>query len=223
MHFSYSQAVLDEFPELVAGVCRVEGVTNATNVSIWTAHFSDLANRRLAEGTEGSFPEIQAWRRAFGRMGLKPTQYRCASEALLRRLRNEGSLPSIHPLVDLCNAISVAFAIPVAVFDASRIAGDLEVRRADGSEVYETFNGDNEHPDVGEVIFADSSARAHARRWVNRQSRYSAVRDDTTSALIVAEAMHEAARDDIARLVAALNRAMAETWPDAAFAEGASR
>jgi DNA/RNA-binding domain of Phe-tRNA-synthetase-like protein len=37
-------------------------------------------------------------------MGLKPTQYRCAPEALLRRLRKEGTLPPLHPLVDLCNA-----------------------------------------------------------------------------------------------------------------------
>jgi DNA/RNA-binding domain of Phe-tRNA-synthetase-like protein len=48
-------------------------------------------------------------------MGLKPTQYRCAAESLLRRYRKERFLPRIHPLVDLCNAISLAFAIPVAV------------------------------------------------------------------------------------------------------------
>ena len=56
-------------------------------------------------------------------MGLKPTQYRCAAESLLRRFRKEGSLPRLHPLVDLCNAVSLAFAVPVAVLDAGRIAG----------------------------------------------------------------------------------------------------
>jgi DNA/RNA-binding domain of Phe-tRNA-synthetase-like protein len=39
---------------------------------------------------------------------MKPTQYRCASEALLRRFRKEGALPRIHPLRDLCNAVSLA-------------------------------------------------------------------------------------------------------------------
>lgn len=66
---------------------------------------------------ESEFGQIQAWRRAFSQMGLKPTQYRCAAEALLRRLRKEHSLPRLHPLVDLCNAASAAYAIPVAVFD----------------------------------------------------------------------------------------------------------
>jgi len=38
-------------------------------------------------------------------MGMKPTQYRCASEALLRRYRRDRVLPRVHPLVDLCNAV----------------------------------------------------------------------------------------------------------------------
>ena len=88
-------------------------------------------------------------------MGLKPTQYRCAAESLLRRLRTQGSLPRLHPLVDLCNAISVAYAIPVAVFDVSKLTGDLEVRYAAGNEAYLTFAGEVEHPAPHEVIFAD--------------------------------------------------------------------
>ncbi len=61
-------------------------------------------------------------------MGLKPTQYRCASESLLRRFRKEGSLPQLHPLVNLCNAASLAFAIPVAVLDLAKISAGLAVR-----------------------------------------------------------------------------------------------
>jgi DNA/RNA-binding domain of Phe-tRNA-synthetase-like protein len=70
----------------------------------------ERATARLPQRPESEFPEITAWRRAFSQMGLKPTQYRCASEALLRRFRKDGSLPSIHPLVDVCNAVSLAYA-----------------------------------------------------------------------------------------------------------------
>jgi DNA/RNA-binding domain of Phe-tRNA-synthetase-like protein len=70
-----------------------------------------MAEARLANTLEGELPEIQAWRRVFSRMGLKPTQYRCASEALLRRFRKERSLPLIHPLIDLCNAVSIALSL----------------------------------------------------------------------------------------------------------------
>ena len=68
-------------------------------------------------------------------MGLKPTQYRCAAESLLRRFRTQGSsLPRLHPLVDLGNAVSLAFAVPVAVLDAEQVAWPLEVRYASGHE-----------------------------------------------------------------------------------------
>jgi DNA/RNA-binding domain of Phe-tRNA-synthetase-like protein len=58
-------------------------------------------------------------------------------------------------------------------------------------------------------VFADTGGRAHARRWTNRQSGYSAVRDTTDSALIVAEAVHDSAAADIARLVAAIRAPLA--------------
>jgi DNA/RNA-binding domain of Phe-tRNA-synthetase-like protein len=139
--------------------------------------------------------------RVFDTHRLKPTQYLCASEALLRRLRKKGSLPRIHPLIDLCNAVSVAFAVPVAVFDLSKVAGYLEVRYAGGSERYESFSGETESPAPREVIFADGGGRAHARRWTNRQSSYSAVREQTRTVLIVAEALHASAQPDMQRLV----------------------
>jgi DNA/RNA-binding domain of Phe-tRNA-synthetase-like protein len=175
-----------------------------------------MAQARLAAaGSEAELPEIQAWRRVFARMGLKPTQYRCASESLLRRFRKEGSLPGIHPLIDLCNAASIAYAIPVAVFDLAHVAQPLVVRRATGTETYLSFSGDIEHPESGEVIFADAQGRAHARRWTNRQSGLSAVREDTSGVLIVAEAMHAAAARDVQQLTAALAQALTGCWPGA--------
>lgn len=212
MYFQHSSQIWQEFPELVPGVLAADGITSAVSVDAPVARFSAVAESRLATAAEGELPEIQAWRRAFSRMGLKPTQYRCASESLLRRFRKEGSLPRIHPLIDLCNAISLAFAIPVAAFDVARIAQYLEVRRAVGDETYDTFSGDVEHPSADEVIFADGAGRAHARRWTNRQSGLSAVREETTAVLIVAEAMHGTAATDMPRLLAELAEELSSTW-----------
>ncbi len=211
--FGYSDAVRFRFEELASQAMLFDGITPEADVSRVVEVFSRVALERLAGGPEGEFPEIQAWRRTFAKMGLKPTQYRCAAEALLRRLRKEQSLPAIHPLVDLCNAISVAFAIPVAVFDTARVQGRIEVRPATGDEVYETFSGDVEAPEVGEVIFADLAGHAHARRWSNRQSGRSVIRPATASVLIVAEALHEDAAQDLARLKVVLQEALFATWP----------
>jgi DNA/RNA-binding domain of Phe-tRNA-synthetase-like protein len=208
MIFSYADSMKRDFPELAFHASTVDGVRTIGDVATLASRYQALASERLDGRSESDLPEIQAWRRIFARMGLKPTQYRCASEALLRRLRKEGSLPAIHPLVDLCNAISMAFAIPIAVFDLDKVQGGLEVRRATGSERYETFAGEIEHPEPGEVIFADEAGNCHARRWTNRQSGLSAIRPQTDRVLIVAEAMHETAVEDVARLGRELSEAL---------------
>ncbi len=213
MHFEHSSEIWSDFPELVPGVMFAAGITADAPVAHRSDRFTAVAKSRLAESAEGELPEIQAWRRAFSRMGLKPTQYRCAAESLLRRFRKEGSLPELHPLVDLCNAVSLAFAIPVAVFDVSGISGYLEVRYAAGDEDYLTFSGEAEHPGPHEVIFADGAGQAHARRWSNRQSGRSAVRASTTAALIVAEALHDSAAADVPALTAALAEEIGAVWP----------
>ena len=214
MHFQHSARLWRDFPALVPGVLYAEGIDRDVEVGARADRFAAVAKARLADGPESELPEIQAWRRAFTKMGLKPTQYRCAAESLLRRFRKEGSLPRLHPLVDLCNAVSLAFAIPVAVLDAGQVGWPLVVRYAAGDEDYLTFAGDTEHPAVGEVIFADRAGRAHARRWTNRQSGLSAVRDSTAAVLIVAEALHDSAASDVRELIATLAAELGAVWPD---------
>jgi DNA/RNA-binding domain of Phe-tRNA-synthetase-like protein len=201
VYFRHSAEIWRDYPELAAGVLAAEEITNNLPLDDRMAKFLAAARSRLATGSEGELPEVQAWRRAFSRMGLKPTQYRSASESLLRRFRKEGALPRLHPVIDLCNSISLAFAIPVAVFDVSKISEFIEVRYAVGSEVYLAFSGEIENPGLREVIFADRAGKAHARRWTNRQSGCSAVREETTAVLIVAEAMHPAALADVQKLI----------------------
>jgi DNA/RNA-binding domain of Phe-tRNA-synthetase-like protein len=134
-------------------------------------------------------------------MGFKPTKYRSAAEALLRRFRKEDTLPSLHPLVDLCNAVSLAFALPVAVFDLDRVDSGLEVCHASGDEQHMAFSGDMEGVGSGEVIFRDRDGHAHARRWTFRQSRRSVVGPETDQALVVSEGLHETASQDVDALI----------------------
>ena len=212
MYFHHASEIWRDYPELVPGVLFAEGITSDVSVVSGVTRFNAIAESRLANSSEGELPEIQAWRRAFSRMGLKPTQYRCASESLLRRFKKEKSLPQVHPLIDLCNAVSLAFAIPVAVFDVAEIAECLEVRYAAGDERFVTFSGEIENPNAHEVIFADNAGRAHARRWTHRQSGYSAVRDTTTAILIVAEAMHGTASADVQNLTTAIADELNIIW-----------
>jgi DNA/RNA-binding domain of Phe-tRNA-synthetase-like protein len=211
LHVAHSPAIWRQFPELVPGVLVVADIRPDVEVGALVAPWYERARERLRRGPESELPEVAAWRRAFARMGLKPTQYRSAAEALLRRLRREGDVPRLHPLVDLCNAVSLAFALPVAVFDVARIAGYLEVRHATGAEQHVGVRGEIESPEAGEVIFADAADHAHARRWTFRQSQHSTVRPDTRQALIVSEGLHASAAADVPALLETLARDIATT------------
>lgn len=222
-HFEHAAGIWADFPTLVPGVMLADGINSDADITERGAALVDVAAARLAVSSEGGFPEVQAWRRAFTQLGFKPTQYRCASESLLRRYRKEGSLPPLHPLVDLCNVTSIAFAIPVAAFDIDRIEGDLRVRYAHGDETYLSFTGQAEHPEPGEVVLrrqrrpcprppVDPPAKPRVRRWTHRQSRASAVSDTTTPALILTEALHDTAPTAIRPLQSALTDALTATW-----------
>lgn len=214
MRFRQAGAIWSGHPELTAGALWATGIGAAADVGPRVAEYTARAAARPAGATESEFPEVLAWRRAFSRMGLKPTQYRCASESLLRQLRKKGELPRIHPVVALCNAISVAYAVPVAVLDTDRIAGPLlEVRYAPGDEHYTTFGGGTEHPQPGEVTFTDSVGRVHARRWANRQSGYSAVGERTWRILVVTEAMHDGGAEVVPELLNTVAEELAAHWP----------
>jgi DNA/RNA-binding domain of Phe-tRNA-synthetase-like protein len=206
MHFQHSPAIWQQFPQLVAGLLLVESVGSGADATPRVQPLFQRARERLASATESDLPEVAAWRRAYAQMGMKPTQYRSAAESLLRRFRKEDALPRLHPLVDLCNAVSLAFALPVAAIDIDQVADFLHVRHADGDEQYLAFSGETETPPAGEVIFADADRHAHARRWTFRQSRRSTVGPETRRALIVSEGLHAAAGADVPALIETLAR-----------------
>lgn len=212
MRFSYSRHMQQTFPGRRSGVIKIDCINDQVTIDETLIRLTTIASERLSISSESELPEIRAWRKAFSTMGLKPTKYRCASEALLRRFRKEAKLPRINPLIDLCNAASVAFAIPIAVFDQIKITGNLTVRQAVGDENYLNFGAEIEHPDKDEIIFADDRGHAHARRWANRQSYHSAVSAQTTRAIIIAEALHDDAERDMAQLISELSEAMEITY-----------
>ena len=212
MYFCHVPEIWHEFPQLVPGVLVVDRIHPQVNVGPHLQPWFQRARERLSRGPESQMAEIAAWRRAYTQMGLKPTKYRSASEALLRRFKKEDDLPALHPLVDFCNAVSLAFALPIAVFDLDRVEEFLEVRKATGEETYQAFNGEIETPPANEVIFADAGQHVHARRWTFRQSRRSTIRPETKRVLIVSEGLHETADRDVCVLIDALTTGITAMW-----------
>lgn len=201
MIFEYSPEIAACYPGVIGGVIIAQGVRNAPSADGLRSAFvseQQAILRRIGDAPLSELPSIAAWRRTFASFGLKPTQYRSAAEALLRRLTKKGDIPSINTLVDIGNLVSIRYALPVAVMDRRAAQGAITVHFADGSEQFTELDSDEiAHPEPGEVVFSDTRKVVIARRWCWRQSAESAARDDTTSAIITFEAHHEQGKVDV--------------------------
>lgn len=163
------------------------------------------ARGALRDRPADQLPHVAAWREAYRAFGAKPQRTRNSLEALLRRA--ESGLPRVNRLTDIYNAVSVLHQIPLGGEDLNRYTGSPRLLRATGAEPFDTVADGadvTEHPDIGEVVWCDD-AGVTCRRWNWRQARRTRLRDETTAALFIFDALDpvddkalHAAADDLA-------------------------
>jgi DNA/RNA-binding domain of Phe-tRNA-synthetase-like protein len=159
-------------------------------------------------------PHVTAWREAYRAFGAKPQRTRNSVEALLRRAAS--GLPRIDRLTDLYNAVSVMHQIPLGGEDLARYAGAPRLKRADGTEPFETRAEGiavTEHPDPGEVVWCDD-AGVTCRRWNWRQTRRTQLGRDTTTALFILDALEPISDEALDAAVADLTAHLTRLGPD---------
>jgi len=114
---------------------------------------------------------LSAWDDIFKAFGAKPKRTPCSASALRKRVMKEGSLPPLDPVVDIYNAISIRFAIPVGGENLAAYSGAPRLTLAEGHEPFDTLKVGQpviEYPDAGEVIWRDDIG-VTCRRWNWRQ------------------------------------------------------
>ena len=147
------------------------------------------ASQALSKQPVDQLPHVAAWRDAYRAFGAKPQRTRNSVEALLRRA--ESGLPRVNRLTDLYNAVSVRHQLPLGGEDLTRYVGAPQLIRAAGTEPFHTTAGGAEvidHPEPGEVVWCDD-AGVTCRRWNWRQARRTQLRNDTTTALFLFDAL----------------------------------
>jgi len=81
-------------------------------------------------------PQIEITRRAYKALGKDPARYRGSAEALLRRVVAGKGLPDINAVVDIINLVSVESRLPVGLYDAAHVQGDVVFRAGRAGETY---------------------------------------------------------------------------------------
>ncbi|HET8598793.1 MAG TPA: phenylalanine--tRNA ligase beta subunit-related protein [Segeticoccus sp.] len=179
-------------PDYRALLLAVDGIVAgpsdaASDALLRTAE--EAAREALADRSVPELPHVAAWREAYRAFGAKPQRTRNSLESLLRRAAS--GLPRVNRLTDLYNAVSVRHQLPLGGEDLTRYAGPPRLVRATGTEPFDTVADGGtviEHPDPGEVVWCDD-AGVTCRRWNWRQARRTQLRDDTTTALFILDAL----------------------------------
>lgn len=145
--------------------------TDCAKPSIATQAMICAFRSLAAEDAPWAEAHLMAWADVFRRFGAKPQRTPCSAEALRKRALREGNLPSIDPIVDLYNAISIQYAIPVGGENYAAYVGAPRLTIADGTELFDTIKDGapaHESPEAGEVIWCDDLG-VTCRRWNWRQ------------------------------------------------------
>lgn len=109
------------------------------------------------EGTPALDASVRSAVRALLRWGgYKPSgRGRPASESLVKAVE-VGRWPTIHPLVDHCNVLSMRSGLPISVVDAGLLIEPLKIRIGQPGESYE-FNPSGQVLDLkGILLLADN-------------------------------------------------------------------
>lgn len=186
MYYRISEEVFEKLPTLCVGLVAVKGLDNHAELPQVAALLqAAIAEQELYfEGKKvKEDASIVPYREAFRKLGSNPNKYLCSIEALLTRIAKKKGFPSINPIVDLGNAISIAYRLPIGAHDLGTIPDGLEVRLAKEGDVFLPFGEtQTEAPDAGETVYAAGN-EVRTRRWTWRQSEQGKITPDTTDVL----------------------------------------
>lgn len=174
------------------------------------------AFRFVREG-EPSWAEahLAAWADTYRRFGARPNRTPCSAQALRKRVLKDGMLPAINPVVDLYNAVSLRFAVPVGGENLSAYVGTPRLTVANGTEAFDTVaNGSPviEHPEPGEVIWRDDLG-VTCRRWNWRQGTRTRIDGDEQSMWFVLERLGPMPMDALSEAGNMLEQGLAQLMP----------
>lgn len=222
MQFIVAPDIFDLFPTACFGVVVAKGFPSGEHPAVGEKLATALAAApaRFPDGVK-SHPSVAVWRDAFTTLGLNPNKFASSVEALHTRAVKTGQLPRINNIVDLGNAVSLKYILPVGAHDIGRMTGDIHLRLSRAGDIFTPFGGDAvEEVPPGEIIYADA-AEVRTRRWVWRQGEKAKIGETSCDIFFPIDGFSHvnksdvlAARDELAEAAAALGCAVSVFFID---------
>ncbi|MDN3509084.1 MAG: lysine--tRNA ligase [Candidatus Neptunochlamydia sp.] len=182
MDFYIEPSVIKKYPDLKIGILIVRGIKNRGNMDE-ILHLVATTSETVKKSYEGKEitqdPKILDWREAYKSFGYKPSSYRCSAEALIRRVIDDKGLPTINPVVNLYNLISIKYGLPAGAYDLDKVGGTIRLAMAKGNERFTPLGLPEEDiAKEGEIIYRDDE-KVLCKGWNWRQSDTSKITEES--------------------------------------------
>ncbi len=195
MKFYVTEDVFAKIPDAKFGLVSVKGANNAGKNPEIEAFLQESVEK-CTEFYSGkkvkNEPELQPYREAFRNIGVNPNRYMCAIEALMTRIAKGQGMPAINTIVDLGNAVSLKYHMPIGAHDLDTMIDDaFGVRVSVKGDTFLPFGAEEREPvDPGEVVYATGS-HIRTRRWTWRQGNEGMITEDTSHMLYIIDGFEE--------------------------------
>lgn len=177
----------------------VSGVHNGTVPSTLENLRRAAALRVIETATSSEIaddPILQEFRALHERVGGSASRSVAAPEALLRAvIERRAPSPSINPIVDVYNLVSLETRLAIGAHDLVAIDGVVHLRFATGAERFHPLGGAGQvrvHP--GEYVYVDDEEDVLCRLEV-RQSEKTKITAETTEVLIIVQGNRAVSQD----------------------------
>jgi len=183
MKFIVEKEVFDKLDDVCFGIVVAKGIDNTQKIEkIQNLLETGIkANEEKYEGKKvKESEEVACYRDAFRELGINPNKFMSSIEAMLTRVSKKKGLPSINPIVDIGNAMSLKYYLPMGAHDIDTIMPqDVEVRFSREGDKFIPF-GETEAEvlDAGELVYAVGD-KVRTRRWIWRQSEEGKIVEST--------------------------------------------
>lgn len=133
---------------------------------------------------------IQTYRKAYQAFKTKKGA-RSSIEALLKRASGGTTIRSVNPLVDIYNAASLRYALPVGAEDMDHFVGDLQLTITDAGDEFYLIGDDRNQPTLpGEICYKDD-AGAFCRCFNWRDGERTMITNQTQNNFLVIELLDD--------------------------------
>lgn len=202
--FVAEESFWELFPDASLGIIVVRGMKGADDVpeadvaeiAALLHDANERANAYLTSNVISENEPVKVWRAAYRKFKTKKGA-RCSIENLLKRVLKGNPVGSITSSVDLYNAISLKYALPVGGEDIDAFVGDLRLGLTEGGDAFSPLGEDEDDPTLpGELCYRDE-AGAVCRCFNWRDGQRTALKDDSENAFLIVESVDAARRADL--------------------------